>query len=183
MSDDTSPRAGNELARPEILPPASTNWSGDINSVAERLAMALAEQLGQITARRKPLDEARIRAYEVTRLQLAGPSDDEADTLGLGTIVSVTPHAVTRGDSKAAAVAIVFRNVDRVDEIIFAGPDGGEVVERVDPQTAGPIRGCLTTTVGVPKEAVSGALSAATDAGILTFRKPFVIHDPQETSR
>jgi hypothetical protein len=179
MPDDTSPSTGFEVANPREAPPtAATAWPVDITVVAERLAFALADQLGQISARRGPLDEARIRAYEVTRRQLAGPSDDEADTLGIGSIVSVTPPGpVTAGDSQ---LTVKVRNATEVDEIVFAADDGTVATNEVRVLPAARAAGDtdLSVAVSVPREAVTGPLSAVTDVGTLTYRKNVVVRRP-----
>jgi hypothetical protein len=186
MSQDTSPLAGSELARPaEPLPAATVNWPRNLEMVAEQLAQALADQLGQIVARRGPLDEARIQAYEITRRQLAGPSDDEADTLSLASIVSVYPTPVTVGTT----MTVTVRNAGQVDEIVFASSDG--TVATKDFTQLGRRQNSHDTdqsvAVLVPQEAITGPLSAVTNAGILTFRKNIYItsgtSDSQGASR
>lgn len=155
---------------------STTREVDGIELVAERLAVALARQLGQLSGHRGALSEDRIRAYEVTRLQLAGPSDDEADTLGIGAIISVTPpHPVVAGDS---SVTVTIRNATTIDKIIFAGPDGTEVPVDVERSVQPPGGSDIFVVVAVPRDAVTGPLSAVTDVGILTYRKNLVVIRP-----
>ena len=151
---------------------------GDVRAVAEALAQALADQLGQITVRQDPLDMARIRAYEITRRQLAGPSDDEADVIGIGSVVRVQVCGRANGPVRVGGVLeVTVRHAARVDEVVFAGADGADVATQEFDVVAGVRPTDLTVTVTVPEGAVTGPLTAVTDVGDLTFGKDVVIHD------
>jgi hypothetical protein len=179
MSDETSEPGAQPRRRPpsatidmdqilEFIREGNERRSEEIALMAERLAQTLAEQLGESQGRGERLDEGRIRAYDVTRRQLAGPSDDEADTLGAGAIVSVTPHTLHAG----ATCRVMLRDAGQAVEVAFASNDG-TVVARVadtshDAGTGTAARSHELVSVSVPEGAITGPITVVTDAGILT---------------
>ncbi|WP_250279707.1 hypothetical protein [Frankia sp. Cppng1_Ct_nod] len=147
--------------------------SEDITVMAERVAMMLAEQLGQVGGRGERLDEGLIRAYAITRRQLAGPNDDEADSLSVGTIVSVTPHTPRVGRT----CQVLLRNAGRPVRVDFAGQadvvESKAVESKVTAWQSHDREGVVArsyglATVTVPEGAISGKISAVTESGILT---------------
>jgi hypothetical protein len=152
----------------ELLRLNNERRSDEIALMAERLAQTLAEQLGEGLGRGEPLDEGRIRAYDITRRQLAGPFDDEAGILGAGAIVSVNPPTLYVD----AACKVMLRDAGRAVEVAFASADG-TVPVRVTDASRDAGRGIGTrsyelVTVKVPEGAITGPITVVTDAGILT---------------
>lgn len=178
MPDETVESQGRPARRPssttidmdqilEFIRLGNERRSDEITLMAERLAQTVAEQLGQ-SGRGERLDEGRIRAYDVTRRQLAGPSDDEADTLGIGTIVSVSPHVVRVG----LPCLVLLRNTGRAVQAAFAGRDGTVTTNVGDPRRdegAGvAARSYELVTVTVPEGALTGPITIITDTGDIT---------------
>jgi hypothetical protein len=152
----------------ELLRLDNERRSDEITLMAERLAQTLAEQLGEGQGRGERLDEGRIRAYDVTRRQLAGPFDDEAGILGAGAIVSVNPHTLYVG----ARCTVLLRDAGRAVEVAFTSADGTVPVRVTDTsRDAGKGIGARSyelVTVKVPAGAITGPITVVTDAGILT---------------
>lgn len=142
--------------------------SDEITLIAERLALTLAKQLGESQGRGERLDEGRIRAYDTTRRQLAGPFDDEANTLGAGAIVSVTPHTLHVG----GPCRVMLRDAGQAVEVAFTSDDGTVAVRVADTTgdagTGTAPRTYQLVSVDVPEGAVTGPITVVTDAGILT---------------
>jgi hypothetical protein len=177
---DNAPEPGK---RPRSSPPSATidvdqilefirlgneRRSDEIALMAERLAQTLAEQIGEAQGREERLDEGRIRAYDITRRQLAGPFDDEAGGLGAGAIVSVTPPTLSVG----SACSVLLRDAGRAVEVAFASDDGTVAVRVTDTSrgagTGIAARSYELVTVEVPAGAITGPITVVTDAGILT---------------
>jgi len=142
--------------------------SEEITLMAERLAQTLAKQLGESQGRGERLDEGRIRSYDVTRRQLAGPFDDEANTLGEGAIVSVTPHILHVG----GPCRVLLRDAGQAVEVAFTSDDGTVAVRVADTTgdagTGTAARSHQLVSVDVHEKAVTGSITLVTDAGILT---------------
>lgn len=142
--------------------------SEEITLMAESLAQTLAKQLGDSQGRGERLDEGRIRSYDVTRRQLAGPFDDEANTLGAGAIVSVTPHILHVG----GPCRVLLRDAGQAVEVAFTSDDGTVAVRVAgttgDAGTGTAARSHQIVSVDVPEGAVIGPITVVTDAGILT---------------
>jgi hypothetical protein len=152
----------------ELLRLDNERRSDEIALMAEHLAQTLAEQLGEGQGRGERLDEGRIRAYDVTRRQLAGPFDDEAGILGAGAIVSVNPPTLYVG----AQCTVLLRDAGRAVEVAFTSADGTVPVRVTDTsRDAGKgiaARSYELVTVKVPAGAITGPITVVTDAGILT---------------
>jgi hypothetical protein len=152
----------------ELLRLDNERRSDEIALMAERLAQTLAEQLGEGQGRGERLDEGRIRAYDITRRQLAGPFDDEAGILGAGAIVSVNPPTLCVG----AQCTVLLRDAGRAVEVAFTSADGTVPVRVTDTsRDAGKgiaARSYELVTVKVPADAITGPITVVTDAGILT---------------
>jgi hypothetical protein len=153
----------------EFIRLSNERRSDEITLMAEHLAQNLAEQLSESRGRGERLDEERIRNYDVTRRQLAGPSDDEADTLGAGVIVRVAPNTLHVG----RACDLLLRDAGQAVEVAFASADGTIVVKVDTSYVAG--TGTLARShhleyisVTVPKGAITGPITVVTDTGILT---------------
>lgn len=152
----------------ELLRLDNDRRSDEITLMAERLAQTLAEQLGEGQGRGERLDEGRIRAYDVTRRQLAGPFDDEAGILGAGAIVSVNPPTLHVG----ARCSVLLRDAGQAVEVAFTSADGTVLVRVTDTsRDAGKgiaARSHELVKVSVPAGAITGPITVTTDAGILT---------------
>jgi len=142
--------------------------SEEITLMAERLAQTLAKQFGESQGRGERLDEGRIRSYDVTRRQLAGPFDDEANTLGAGAIVSVTPHILHVG----GPCRVMLRDAGQAVEVAFTSDDGTVAVRVADTasdaRTGTAARCHQLVSADVPEGAITGPITVVTDAGILT---------------
>jgi hypothetical protein len=151
----------------ELLRLDNDRRSDEITLMAERLAQTLAEQLGE-GHRGERLDEGRIRAYDVTRRQLAGPFDDEAGILGAGAIVSVNPPTLYVG----ARCTVLLRDAGLAVEVAFTSADGTVPVRVTDTsRDAGKgiaARSHELVKVHVPAGAITGPITVTTDTGILT---------------
>jgi hypothetical protein len=152
------------------------NYARQIERLTSTLATGLAERNGL-----RDSEVQLIREYDITRRQLAGPADDEANTVSPARIVSINPPAGKVGD----VVDIHLRNAGPATRVGFTGADGGTVSQTPEPDARS-----ATTTSGptdrrardqlvrckVPAGAVTGPVTVITDRGDPTSTFDFVVN-------